>query len=194
MKSKFSLVEKLIVAGLIGLATLASPVKSIGQVPGVYTVLQSAVFPQNTVNVYNLGTNSYVNGIPGSGSNLTFNCSGYENVGLALTMTAPTAATNGAVGILVYRSMNNGASFDQNPYWTFTFNNGSPGNTTNYLTTNLVTTSCTTLGFVTTNATGCYETNIMLTANLQAKTTQYLPANVNAGTSPGRPIAVPNFP
>jgi hypothetical protein len=119
----------------------------------------------STTATNNIGSTTSV-GI--TSSNLVRDVHNYDNVGLTYSDTAGASAqTNGLHGLMVFRSFDAGATFDQTPFWTFQSTNAASG-AAFLVQTNLDCRGVTTLGFTLFDAvTNGYQTNVLLELNLK---------------------------
>lgn len=137
-------------------------------------------------------------GIPSTTSNLTMAVSEYDYNGVTVSWLGNTGSTNGVIGVQIFRSYNNGASFDPSPAFTLTnIPAATAGATAVLIATNLDVHSVTTLAFnvlnTAPNATPSFGwvSNFVFTVNLKAPSVKIQPAS-NPGRNPGTPIVVPN--
>ena len=199
MKPKF--LKLLGIGLLLGLlATLALPTVSRAQtVPGLYQFQAggNVVIPALTTNVFWVypTTNGVPTGViitntpglPGSGTNLVLNVSQFDYAGLTITLTGTATSTN---TFLLYKSMDNGATYEANA--TFQYTNIAPGAASFTTNAYLDLHGVTQLALVSKSTGTTFATNALVELNLKSSlilSTQ--PGNY--GKTPGTPISVPNF-
>ncbi len=147
---------------------------------------------QNGVVVTN---NSFGNLADNSSSNLTLNVSEYDYAGLTYVVTSDASSTNAAVGVAVYTSNDYGKTFSASPAFSWTNSIAAPGGTSQkYMTNAFDIHGVSTLGFKFYNLATAGQATNYLSVNLKSARISVQPAGINQGTSPGKPIAVPNWP
>ncbi len=189
--------QKLLIAIVAVAALMFAPPKAAAQTPGVYTLLSGGNTHLNpaTTNIYVVNNVTNNIGTPGTSSNLVLSVSEYDNVGLTFQYVGVAQTTNGSCGLSCWQSHDNGTTYESAASYTFL---ATPtGAATLTVATNLVVKGATHLAFTIQNAStnaAAFMTNVLLKVNLKSFRVQSQPAGINAGTSPGTPITVPNFP
>ena len=139
--------------------------------------------------------NSYGNVTDGSTSNLTLNVSEYDYVGITYVVTSDASSTNAPVGLAVYTSNDYGKTFASSPSFSWTNSIAAPGGTSQKYTTNTWDIhGVSTLGFKFYNLAAAGQATNYISVNLKSSRMSVQPAGLNQGTSPGKPISVPNWP
>lgn len=183
------------------LALIFTVPSALAQNTGLYSAIGggAVVIPAGTTNkvyVYTLTngvpngtitTNTYGN--PGTATNLTLNVQDYDYAGLVFTFTGTATSTN---DLLVYRSYDNGATYEANAGFSYT--GLAPGAATYVTNALLDVRGVSRLAFVIKSAGTTYATNAAIKLNLKAARLQTSAAGLNNSGGVGTPIAVPNFP
>ena len=159
--------------------------------PGLYGFLSGGTsqLPAATTNQTIVGTITNNFGNPGTATNFVLNVGQYDHVGFTFTATGIAATTN--VTVSLYKSFNNGISYEANP--SFTYANINIGAATYTTNADLDVHGVTHLALVTKIIGTGGTTNTYISLNLKAPLDLSI-APGNYGVTPGTPIAVPNFP
>lgn len=108
----------------VSLAQSVLTFNASAQSSGVYKVFTggTTIFPASSTNKYVVGGVTNVWGAPGSATNTVQTVGDYDYVGLTWGFTGTATSTN---DLLVYKSFDNGVTFETNP--SFTYTNIAPG-------------------------------------------------------------------
>jgi hypothetical protein len=176
---------------LLGLL-IASPPAHAQAVPGLYSFLSGGTSQlyQNTTNQSIVAgvTNNW--GAPGTSTNWVMNVSQCDYAGFTFTATGVSAQTTN-VSVALYKSFDNGNSYEALP--TFSYTNINIGAATYTTNAALDIHGVTHLALRTSVLGTAGTTNTFITLNLKAPAIYSTPPG-NYGKTPGTPIAVPNFP
>lgn len=159
---------------LLTACVLAVATSAFAQKSGVYTQLAggATAIPTLTTNQFVVSGVTNQAGAPASdsitSSNLIQTVAEYNSVGLTWQFTYPTGSTNGAVTLFIYRSFDNGVTYEANPGFTYAVTPVAPGNGTWTTNLSIATTDATHLGFSVENKAVGYITNCNLKINLKS--------------------------
>ena len=175
-------ISKLILAGLAAAAMVAVAPRADAQKVGLYQLLSG------TTTINTLATNQFIVGgvtnqlgnpaaYTPTGSNLVQTVGEYDYVGLTWKSSNPVGSTNGLVNLKVYKSFDNGATYEALPSFTYSYTPtailGAGSFSTNvYLDVHGVSH----LAFSLDNNTVGYITNVLLEVNCKANKVWVKPA------------------
>lgn len=162
------------ILALIALAVLAIAAQSaLAQKSGLYNIVSGGVLPTLTTNqIVTSGVTNQAGSTTSytpTGSTFVQTVAEYDNVGLTWSFTFPTGSTNGVAHLSVYKSFDNGQTYEVNPSFTYVPTPTAalaPGTwTTN---TSLSVAGVTHLAFSLDNNTVGFISNVVLRVNLKS--------------------------
>jgi hypothetical protein len=109
-------------------------------------------------------------------SNLMQSVAEYNTVGLTWQFKGLADTTNAVIALKVYKSFDNGVSFEDNPSFTYSCTPAAPGSVSWTTNQSITVTDTTTLGFTVENHCADYITNVVLKVNLKPTKVYSLPA------------------
>ena len=147
---------------------------AFAQKAGLYTLLSGG-----TTTIPTVATNQFIIagvtnqlGAPSAdaitSSNLTQTVGEYNTAGLTWQFAYPAGSTNGAVTLFVYKSFDNGATYEASPSYTYTVTPAAPGAGVWLTNMSITLTDATHIGFSVENKAVGYITNCLLKVNLKA--------------------------